>query len=40
MKEYIVKTDDQNFSTTISEGVTLVDFYADLCDGGVMAGRH
>ncbi|MCE5293662.1 MAG: thioredoxin [Chlamydiales bacterium] len=31
MKEYIVKIDDQNFSTTISEGVTLVDFYADWC---------
>ena len=31
MKEYIVKTDDQNFSATISNGVTLVDFYADWC---------
>ncbi len=31
MKEYITKTDDENFTNTISQGVVLVDFYADWC---------
>lgn len=31
MKEYIIKTDDENFNNTIAQGVVLVDFYADWC---------
>jgi thioredoxin len=31
MKEYIIKTDDENFTNTIAQGVVLVDFYADWC---------
>lgn len=27
----IIKIDDENFTQTISNGVTLVDFYADWC---------
>ena len=31
MKEYIIKTDDENFNNIIAQGVVLVDFYADWC---------
>jgi thioredoxin 1 len=31
MKEYITKVDDENFNTTVAQGVVLVDFYADWC---------
>ena len=31
MKEYIIKIDDENFTNTVADGVTLVDFYADWC---------
>ncbi|MBS0634573.1 MAG: thioredoxin [Verrucomicrobia bacterium] len=31
MKEYIKKIDDENFDSTVSKGVVLVDFYADWC---------
>ncbi len=31
MKEYIIKIDDENFTNIITQGVVLVDFYADWC---------
>lgn len=31
MAEHLVYLDDSNFKSTISKGVTLVDFYADWC---------
>lgn len=31
MAGHLVYLDDSNFQTTISKGVTLVDFYADWC---------
>ncbi len=31
MKEYIIKINDENFESTVSQGVVLVDFYADWC---------
>lgn len=31
MSEHLKYLDDQNFQETISNGVTLVDFYADWC---------
>lgn len=31
MAENLIYLDDSNFSSTINQGVTLVDFYADWC---------